>query len=112
MWWFILGPASCPYDALTVYEGNSTAGSELGKFCGTTVPQAVSGKDALFIQFKTDGTVPGKGFWASYRVSDCGGEFTDPFGYIQTPTHPTSYHHNANCTWLITVEENRIVSLK
>ncbi|XP_071156308.1 cubilin-like isoform X2 [Mytilus edulis] len=108
----IEGPASCPYDALTVYEGNSTAGTELGKFCGTTVPQAVSGKDALFIQFKTDGTVPGKGFWASYRVSDCGGEFTDPFGYIQTPTHPTSYHHNANCTWLITVEENRIVSLK
>lgn len=43
---------------------------------------------------------------------DCGGTYTEPYGTIQTPTYPTSYHNEANCTWLITVAENRVVDLK
>jgi hypothetical protein len=108
----IVGPAGCPYDSLTVYQGNDTRGGQLGKFCGTTVPQAVSGQGAVFLQFKTDDTVAGNGFRIGYRISECGGEFTAPYGYVRTPTSPTNYHHNANCTWLITVEDNKIVSLK
>ena len=47
----------------------------------------------------------------STLVSECGGVFTEPRGIIRTPT-PDRYHHRANCTWLITVEEDRIVELK
>ena len=44
--------------------------------------------------------------------TECGGEYTAPYGTIRTPTRPDEYHHNANCSWLITVEANRIVELK
>jgi hypothetical protein len=37
----IVGPAGCPYDSLTVYQGNDTMGGQVGKFCGTTVPQVL-----------------------------------------------------------------------
>lgn len=43
---------------------------------------------------------------------DCGGTYTEPYGTIRTPTYPTPYHNEANCTWLITVAENRVVDLK
>ena len=29
-----------------------------------------------------------------------------------TPQQPANYHHNANCTWLINAQPNRIVDLK
>ncbi|KAJ8306830.1 hypothetical protein KUTeg_014914, partial [Tegillarca granosa] len=46
-----------------------------------------------------------------FYLAECGGNYTSPYGVIRTPTHPTQYHHNANCTWLITVQENRVIDL-
>ncbi|KAK3105916.1 hypothetical protein FSP39_008473 [Pinctada imbricata] len=108
----IEGGANCPYDYVQAFPGNDSSGRSLGKFCGTTVPQPVSSLGSMFVQFVTDSSIQNKGFRALYSVSDCGGVFTDPDGIIKTPTHPVNYHHNANCTWNITVENNRVVDLK
>jgi hypothetical protein len=47
-----------------------------------------------------------------FRVSECGGVFTDPYGVIETPKGPTDYHNNHNCTWSITVQPDRVVEIK
>ncbi|XP_061178089.1 cubilin-like [Saccostrea echinata] len=106
------GGVGCRFDYVQVYAGNDTSGRSLGKFCGTDLPDPVSSLGSMFIQFVTDSSVAFSGFRAQYRTSDCGGYYTDAYGTIQTPTYPDVYHHEANCTWLITVAENRVVDLK
>ena len=107
-----VGGNNCGYDFLAVYAGNSSEGRLLGKFCGTTAPQPVSSLGQMYIQFWTDASVLGGGFRAAYRVSECGGVYTQPSGVISTPTHPVNYHNNQNCTWSITVQQDRVVDLK
>ena len=46
------------------------------------------------------------------RFVECGGTFNESSGVISTPTYPSVYHHNANCSWNIQVAENRVVALK
>ncbi|XP_052697133.1 cubilin-like isoform X2 [Crassostrea angulata] len=106
------GGVGCPYDYVQIYAGNDTTGRSLGKFCGTDAPDPVSSSGSMFIQFVTDRNQAFSGFRAQYRVTDCGGTYTEPYGTIRTPTYPTPYHNEANCTWLITVAENRVVDLK
>ncbi|KAJ8306835.1 hypothetical protein KUTeg_014919 [Tegillarca granosa] len=104
----IEGPVgTCRYDSISAWAGSDTSGRFLGRFCGLIPPQAISALGTMFLQFKTDATRVYRGFSAYYRASECGGNYTTPYGVIRTPTHPTQYHHNANCTWLITVQENR-----
>ena len=103
---------NCGYDYIAVYQGNSSNGRLLGKFCGNTAPQPLSAIGQMFIQFYTDGSVNADGWRASYRVSECGGVYTEPSGLIQTPTFPSTYHNDHNCTWYITVVPNRVVDIK
>ncbi|KAL5010260.1 hypothetical protein ScPMuIL_012565 [Solemya velum] len=104
---------SCSFDYIAVYRGNMTKYPyPLAKVCGRSVPQPISSVGSLHIRFVTDGSVVGKGFKARYTTTECGGQFTEPSGEIQTPSHPTQYFHNSNCSWIITVSANRAVELK
>ena len=112
MFHFVVAGSNCAYDYIAVYQGNSSSGSLLGKFCGTTAPQAVSSLGQMYIEFWTDASIVGGGFRAAYRVSQCGGVYTEPDGLIATPTLPVNYHNNQNCTWSITVQQDRVIDLK
>ena len=48
----------------------------------------------------------------SAHFAACGGVLTDDSGTISPPTSRDEYHHNTNCTWVITARENRVVQLK
>ncbi|XP_078685018.1 exoskeleton protein RP43-like isoform X2 [Branchiostoma floridae x Branchiostoma belcheri] len=58
---------SCAYDSLTVYDGATSSGTQLGKFCGYTIPSPVvaSGR-IMYLVFISDFTVNGAGFSAGY----------------------------------------------
>ncbi|CAL1547142.1 unnamed protein product [Lymnaea stagnalis] len=62
--------SSCAYDSLAVYSGNSAGGTQLGKFCGTLIPQNVtsSTRTGIYVVFKSDGTFFGRGFKAQFNV--------------------------------------------
>jgi hypothetical protein len=64
---FFTGGRNCRYDWVAVFAGNNSNSRQLGKFCGNTVPQALSSLGQMFIQFWTDGSVVRKGFRAYYR---------------------------------------------
>ncbi|XP_064643493.1 cubilin-like [Lineus longissimus] len=104
---------ACKFDYVAIYDGfNETDAKLIGKFCGNKAPQPMSTRANMIVRFKSDATVGDVGFLANYRASKCGGVYSAGYGQIQTPQHPVQYHKSANCSWLITVQENRAVELK
>ncbi|KAH3692443.1 hypothetical protein DPMN_194284 [Dreissena polymorpha] len=106
------GRLGCIYDFIAVYEGNSSNGRMLGKFCGSTAPQPVSALGPMYVQFWTDRSRAGRGFRAQYHSSECGGVLTEPAGVVRTPTGPANYHNEMNCTWFITVQADRVIQFR
>lgn len=64
----------CVYDYLSVYENvvrNESESHAIGTYCGNTVPAAITSTSrALTLFFKSDDSINGQGFVASYRFLD------------------------------------------
>lgn len=57
----------CAYDFVTIYDGDSSSGQTLGRFCGSKEPHPlVSSTNKALMIFKTDASVQRKGFKARY----------------------------------------------
>lgn len=61
--------ATCRFDAVIIYAGNSTNDPQLSKTCGTTPPAPVSRLGPILIQFTTDVSSTSAGFRVVYNVS-------------------------------------------
>ncbi|EDW66543.1 protein tolkin isoform X1 [Drosophila virilis] len=63
---------NCTYDYVQVFSGmEDTSGPMYGQYCGNVLPQdIISMTDSLLVRFKTDSSVPMKGFSASYVAVD------------------------------------------
>ena len=95
-------------DTVTVYDGGSITTPLLGRFSGTAIPaNLTSTSNEMFIQFKSNATISGPGFDASFitnipppvcsgltNLTAANGNFTDGSG-------TTNYTNNQNCSWLI-----------
>ena len=57
-------PVQC--DTLKIYNGIDSSGTLLKTVCGTTKDPVVSSSNKLYLEFKSDGTIPNYGFTASY----------------------------------------------
>ena len=62
----------------------------------------------MFIRFKSDASIRGKGFTASFssKTGGCGGRMVAPSGGIHSPNYPNPYDSNDDCAWLLEVDEN------
>lgn len=52
--------------------------------------------------------------WGHYLLllyPECGGDLTTPTGTFTSPSYPNMYAHHRRCTWRITVERDRRVTL-
>ncbi|KAI4871253.1 hypothetical protein NFI96_019773 [Prochilodus magdalenae] len=102
----------CYYDGVKIYEGSSS-GRLIATVCGNTIPGPFSTFGPMLINFYSDFIVHDGGFLAEYTAIPCGGVYNGSSGSVSSPTHSiTNYHHNINCTYHITLRENRIVHLK
>lgn len=65
---------NCPYDYIEVYDNvvsNNTDATPIGRYCGTEKPPIImSSSRALTIVFKSDESVNGQGFMATYDFID------------------------------------------
>jgi len=43
---------------------------------------------------------------------ECGGVLNESSGSIQSALYPDYYHNNANCTWIIRVPEQKLISIR
>nr|XP_033495310.1 cubilin [Epinephelus lanceolatus] len=103
----------CNYDVLEVYGGPDLLAPRLAQLCTTTSnPMQVSSTgNLLTVRFKSDAYVSGRGFNASWAEvqGGCGGPVTAPSGEIHSPSYPSSYPNNVDCSWVISVDPNHRV---
>ncbi|WP_420551991.1 GEVED domain-containing protein [Tenacibaculum aiptasiae] len=72
------------YDFVTVYDGSSASATQLGKFSGTSTPNAVTSTgNAMFVKFTSDGSVTSAGWAANYTSATSSAD-------TQAPTAPSS----------------------
>ncbi|KAI8490262.1 hypothetical protein Bbelb_320000 [Branchiostoma belcheri] len=63
--------SGCRYDSVTVYDGSTSSGKQLGKFCGTTGRHVVASGRTAHIIFTSDSSNSGIGFSIKFSgVSD------------------------------------------
>ncbi|XP_068604308.1 cubilin [Brachionichthys hirsutus] len=111
--------SSCRYDYVAVYDGSDSFAPLLGKFCGAVLPPNLrSSTNQLFIIFKTDASVNGIGWRATYSqtlgpAQGCGGYISRPIGIIQSPdpNQDGLYEPRMDCLWVIEMPGNQAVNL-
>uniref|UniRef100_A0A673AMU3 Cubilin n=1 Tax=Sphaeramia orbicularis TaxID=375764 RepID=A0A673AMU3_9TELE len=111
--------SSCRYDFVAVYDGADTSAPLLGKFCGAALPPDLrSGTNQLFIVFRTDASVNGIGWRATYSetlgpAQGCGGHLSTPMGMFGSPDPNLDgrYEPRMHCTWTMEMPVNRAVNL-
>ncbi|KAJ8307340.1 hypothetical protein KUTeg_015424, partial [Tegillarca granosa] len=105
----------CRFDVLEVFNGPDDQSPRLVQICHTqTKPQLITTTgNQMFVRFKSDASVNGRGFSATYRsiAGGCGGNFSTPSSVILSKNYPNDYPPNTVCTWLITVEPQKVVVL-
>uniref|UniRef100_A0A3Q4HHJ3 Cubilin (intrinsic factor-cobalamin receptor) n=1 Tax=Neolamprologus brichardi TaxID=32507 RepID=A0A3Q4HHJ3_NEOBR len=111
--------SSCQFDSVAVYDGPDTLSPLLGKFCGTVLPPNLrSSTNQLFIVFRTDNSVSGIGWRATYSqtlgpAQGCGGYLSMPMGMFGSPDPNLDgvYEPRMNCLWTIEMPVNKAVNL-
>ena len=95
-------------DTVTVYDGTTINAPLLGRFSGNTIPPNVtSTSNAMYVQFKSNATISGPGFDASYITNSpstpCSGSttLTAASGSFSDGSGASNYNNNQNCSWLI-----------
>lgn len=85
--------SNCRYDYVAVYDGANTLAPLLGKFCGRTLPPKLrSSSNQMFIVFRTDASVSGLGWRATYSETLGMSHETTPLRghhFIPTPSVST-----------------------
>ncbi|XP_041824165.1 cubilin [Melanotaenia boesemani] len=111
--------SSCIYDHVAVYDGPDTFAPLLGKFCGTVLPPNLrSSTNQLFIVFRTDASINGIGWRATYHetlgpAQGCGGYLSMPMGMFGSPDPNLDgrYEPMMDCVWTIEMPVNRVINL-
>ncbi|XP_066539114.1 cubilin [Hoplias malabaricus] len=108
------GSAGCYFDFVEVRDGATSSSPLIGRYCGSQIPTMLqSTQRHMHIAFSTDASVSNHGFTAEYAsiIEGCGGTLTEPSGTVNSPGHPTTYPHGANCSWYISVSPGNIIRL-
>ncbi|EFN89302.1 Cubilin, partial [Harpegnathos saltator] len=104
---------SCYLSYIEAFEGDSTDGPSLGKWCNNVAPPPVTSTGSsltlhLFIRYDFHGH-----FAATYSVLNtaCGGNYTSEQGMITSPSYPNSYPLNSECVWILNTSPGNRISL-
>ncbi|KAL8573049.1 hypothetical protein ACOMHN_010479 [Nucella lapillus] len=104
---------NCRYDAVEVYAGRDDRGPQLTKLCHsqTTAQVTQSTGNVIFVRMRTDSSISGRGFSASWTQipGGCGGTYSTRNGIIMSKNYPSNYPHNTECEWLISLPVNRLI---
>lgn len=111
--------SSCRSDYVAVHDGGDSLAPLLGKFCGRVLPpNLLSSSNQLFLVFKTDYSVSGVGWRATYEETlgpdqGCGGYLSMPMGMFGTPDPNLDgrYEPWMDCVWTIEMPVNRAINL-
>ncbi|XP_014605735.1 PREDICTED: cubilin-like [Polistes canadensis] len=102
---------SCHFDAVEIYDGDSTDSPLIGRYCGDNMPPTIkSNSNNVIIVFTSDWSFEMEGFALTYEVL-CGGEFTELTGVITSPLYPNTYHASKTCIYEIILPPGKAIVL-
>ncbi|KAK3572019.1 hypothetical protein QTP86_022249 [Hemibagrus guttatus] len=106
--------STCSFDGVKIYKRSSESPNLLATLCGDSIPGPFSTFGPMLLNFYSDSLINDNGFLAEYMTFPCGGVFNGTSGTISSPalSLTSHYHHNMNCTYHISLQDNRIVELK
>ncbi|KZS21868.1 Tolloid 2-like protein, partial [Daphnia magna] len=94
-------PSGCAFDYVEVRNGRDRRAPLVGRYCNSfSLVPIVSKSTSLYVKFKSDSSLAGRGFKARYETL-CNTELRGLSGVIESPNFPNNYPHNRNCTWTI-----------
>ncbi|XP_046451773.1 cubilin-like isoform X2 [Daphnia pulex] len=94
-------PSGCAFDYVEVRNGRDRRAPLVGRYCNSfSLVPIVSKSTSLYVKFKSDMNLAGRGFKARYETL-CNTELKGLSGVIESPNFPNNYPHNRNCTWTI-----------
>jgi Zn-dependent metalloprotease len=106
------------FDAVEIYDGTSESSPLLGRYTGSTIPNAVtSSGGSLFVKFYSDNDLNysgWSGYYTSMQTPYCNGvatTLTTATGTLSDGSGVEKYANNSNCTWLIKPTNARTVTL-
>nr|KAF6456922.1 hypothetical protein HJG63_011554 [Rousettus aegyptiacus] len=111
---------TCERENIKVFDGNSTAGSLLGRVCSTSdyVPVFESASKTLTFQVVTDSARIQRTVFIFYylfsprtSIPNCGGYLDTPEGSFTSPNYPKPHPEMAYCVWHIQVEKGYKIEL-
>ncbi|CAH0721455.1 unnamed protein product, partial [Brenthis ino] len=109
---------NCQYDYVEVRDGPSINSTLMGRYCGSsesTPPIQTSSHNFMFIRFKSDVSISGRGFYANYTTVDteCGGIYKNSSGVVNHPSNVDGiYSNNQYCTWMLIAPEGMHIKLE
>ena len=106
------------FDAVEIYDGINDSAPLLGRFTGSTIPNAVSSTGgSLYVKFYSDNELNYSG-WSGYYTSTqtpyCDGvatTLTTATGTFSDGSGADKYANNSNCAWLIQPTNAKSVTL-
>ncbi|CAM9270170.1 unnamed protein product, partial [Lampetra planeri] len=105
--------SNCNYDFLQIHDGDTASAYMIGKYCGQNNPaELFSSHNSLYFWFRSDQSVSRGGFTVAWQSQDpvCGGEFTAPYGSINSPGYPGNYPPSRDCYWTVAVEPSLLIT--
>ncbi|XP_061441668.1 cubilin [Rhineura floridana] len=105
---------ACRWDSLTILNGGSPGSPIIGQYCGTASPGTIqSGSNQLLINFNSDHSVQGDGFYATWTADSlgCGGILHSENGTISSPHWPQNFPNNIRCSWTIITHESKYLEI-
>ncbi|XP_055859668.1 cubilin-like isoform X2 [Biomphalaria glabrata] len=105
---------NCASDSVQIFDGPTSQSPSLGIHCGTFIPASKVAKSGqLYVVFKTNSLVNGRGFNAYFeKNASCGGKLTDLSGTITSPGYPYSYSHSLTCAWSVEGTPTQKITLR
>uniref|UniRef100_A0A8C6WU56 CUB domain-containing protein n=1 Tax=Neogobius melanostomus TaxID=47308 RepID=A0A8C6WU56_9GOBI len=107
---------NCNYDVLEVFGGPDLQAPQLAKLCTTTSnPMQISSTgNTVTVRFTSDVYISGRGFnasWAEVPGGTTSLKTADKelFLSIHSPSYPSNYPHNVDCSWVISVDPSHRV---
>ncbi|XP_006894385.1 PREDICTED: cubilin-like [Elephantulus edwardii] len=104
---------NCPHEFLQIYDGESSAGFQLGRFCGSSPPpELVSSDNALYFHLYSEHLRNERGFTVRWetRPPECGGVLTSPYGSITSPGYPGNYPSGRDCVWKVLTSPDLLIT--
>ncbi|XP_021261216.1 CUB domain-containing protein 2 isoform X2 [Numida meleagris] len=96
------GGQGCGFDYVALFDGPTATAPNLGRYCGSArPPRTISSTQHLFILFKSDFNIVGRGFKAHFYSGECQEVYTTIKGNFSSPQYPNFYPNNLQCQWSI-----------